>query len=266
LRFINQLKDDPDAADFLTPELVELYDGMDKWLGGDMAFTMRRTDDTPFASDTVMRVEDEAKCLAMVEQGMSLLAPGSAFNNMYKEMGMGLLTTLEKDVRSHAGVSVHRIKMDIDMPDISEAEAAQMKRMMKDIELTFAGGYYLASQDPASLDKMIDRAMAGPTKADGVSVHARELFGAGQRVYADFEFIAMMKAAMAMAPVGTPNPVGTLLDEVTSSEPMAFAAAWTGGKAQVKVKIPLSPFIEIAEAAQGSGGAPAPSPVTPDSE
>jgi|GEM_PF-2940673 len=265
LGFIDQLKEDPDAADFLTPELVGLYEGIGEWLGSDMAFTMRETLDTPFASETVMQVKDEAKCLAMVEQGMSLLAPGSAFSNMYKEMGMELSMALEKDVRNHAGVSVHRIKTDIDMPDIPEAQAAQMKKMMRDMEVAFAKGYYLASQDPASLDKMIDRVLAGP-KADGVALRAREVFGAGQRVYVDLEFIAMLKATMAMVPPGTPNPVAMFLDQVTSTEPIASAVAWAGGKAQVKVKIPLSPFIEIAKAAQGAFGAPAPSPATPDSQ
>jgi hypothetical protein len=265
LRFIDQLKQDPDAADFLTPELVQLYEGMGEWLGSDMAFTMRQTDDLPFASETAMQVKDEAKCLAMVEQGMSLLAPGSAFSNMYKELGMQLSMALEKNVRNHAGVPVHRIKMDIDMQNIPEAQAAQMKKMIKDMEVAFAKGYYVASQDPASLDKMIDRVLAGP-KAEGVPLHSRELFGAGQRVYADLEFIAMMKATMAMAPPGTPNPVAMFIDQVTSAEPMAFAAAWTGGKSQVKARIPLGPFIEIAENAKGAVGAPAPHPATPHSE
>ncbi len=265
LRFIEQLKEDPDAADFLTPELVQLYEGIGEWLGSDMAFTMRQIDDMPFASETIMQVKDEAKCLTMVEQGMSLLAPGSAFSNMYKEMGMELSMALEKEVRNHAGVPIHRIRMDLDMPDIPEAQAAQMKKMMKDMEVAFAKGYYLASQDPASLDKMIDRILGGP-RADGVSLRAREVFGVGQCVYADLEFIAMMKAAMAMAPPGTPNPVGMFLDQVTSTEPMVSAAAWTAGRTQVKVRIPLSPFIEIARAAQGAFGGPAPSPATPDSQ
>jgi hypothetical protein len=250
LHFINQLKEDPDAAELLTPELVEIYEGMGEWLGSDMAYTMRPTDDLPFASETVMQLKDEAECLAMVEQGMSLLAPGSAFSNMYKEMGMEFSMALEKNVRNHAGVSVHRMKMDIDMPDVPEAQAAQMEKLMKDMELAFAKGYYLASQDPASLDKMIDRVLAG-TKTDGVTLHAREVFGAGQHVYADLDFIGLMKAAMSIVPPGTPNPMAMFIDQVTSTEPMAFAAVSADARAQIKVKIPLSPFIEIAGAAQG---------------
>jgi hypothetical protein len=250
LHFINQLKEDPDAADLLTPELVGLYGGMDEWIGSEMAFAMRATDDLPFASESVMLVKDEAKALAMVEQSMSLLAPGSAFGNMYKEMGMEFSTALEKDVRSHAGVQIHRMKMDFDMPDTPEAQAAQIKSMMKDMELAFARGYYLASQDPDSLDKMIDKALAG-AKTDGVKLKAREIFGAGQRAYVDLDFIGLMKAAMEMVPPGMPNPMAMFLDQVTSTEPMVFAATSAGEKAQIQMKIPLAPFIEIAGAAQG---------------
>jgi len=250
LHFINQLKEDPDAADLLTPELIEIYEGMDEWIGSEMAFAMRATDDLPFASESVMLVKDEAKALAMVEQSMSLLAPGSAFGNMYKEMGMEFSTALEKDVRSHAGVQIHRMKMDFDMPNVPEAEAAQIKRMMKDMELAFARGYYLASQDPASLDKMIDKALAG-AKTDGVTLKAREIFGAGQRAYVDLDFIGLMKAAMEMVPPGVPNPMAMFLDQVTSTEPVVFAATSAGEKAQIQLKIPLAPFIEIAGAAQG---------------
>jgi hypothetical protein len=169
---------------------------------------------------------------------------------MYKEMGMEFSTALEKDVRSHAGVQIHRMKMDFDMPDTPEAQAAQIKSMMKDMELAFARGYYLASQDPDSLDKMIDKALAG-AKTDGVKLKAREIFGAGQRAYVDLDFIGLMKAAMEMVPPGMPNPMAMFLDQVTSTEPMVFAATSAGEKAQIQMKIPLAPFIEIAGAAQG---------------
>ena len=138
LHVINQLKEDPDAAEFLTPELVGLYEGTGEWAGGGgMAFTMRATDDLPFAMESVMSVKDEAKYLATVEQGVSLLAPGTGLSNMYKAMGMEFSMTLEEDVRNHAGVQVDRMGMDIDMPNLPEAEAAQMKRMIKDIEFAF---------------------------------------------------------------------------------------------------------------------------------
>ena len=97
---------------------------------------------------------------------------------------------------------------------------------------------------------MIDKALAG-ARAEDVTLHAREVFGAGQRVYAELDFIAFMKASMAMVPPGTPNPMAMFLDQVTSTEPMVFALAWAGGRAEARVKIPLSPFIEIAGAAQG---------------
>jgi hypothetical protein len=250
LHFINQLKEDPDAAEFLTPELVELYGGMDEWTGSEMAFAMRATDDLPFTMESVTSIVDEAKYLDVVEQGISLLAPGSGLGNMYKEMGMEFSMALEKDVRTHAGVAVHRMKMDLNMPNVPEAEAAPIKRMMKDVEMAFARGYYLSSQDPASLDKMIDKALAG-AKAEDVTLRAREVFGAGQRAYFDLDFIGLMKAAMEMIPPGMPNPMAMFLSQVTSTEPMAFAATSAGNRAQIQVRIPLAPFIEIAGAAQG---------------
>jgi hypothetical protein len=249
---LRRLSEDPDAAEILTPEVVALYEDMDTWLTGDMAVSVRSTSESPLVSENAMGITDAEKGLAVVERGISLMAPGSAFNKMYQEMGMNMSMTLEKEVRYHAGVPVHRLNMSLEMPAAPEEWATQMRGMMKDTEFAFAGGYYLAAQDPTVLDGAIDRALDAARTA-AVMFHARDLFGPGHHVYVDVEFVGLMRALMATIPSGMPNPLEPLLEQVTSAEPIAYAMAWSGGRAQDKLRIPLSPFIEIAAAARGTG-------------
>ena len=248
VKILTQLAKDPAAADFLTQELIDVYAEMGDCYSGDMAFAVRQAEGFPFASESVMAVTDEARCLELVEKGLSILAPGSGFGKMYADMGMELSVALEKDVRNHGGVAIHRIKMTFDMENVSEVEAAQVKAMLKDTELAFAKGYYLASQDPAGLDKMIDTALAGTP--GGAQLRAMQLFGDGQHVYVDFDVVRLLQAAMSMIPQGMPNPMAPLLEGVTSTEPIVGAASSADGRARIQVKIPLSTFIQMAQRAQ----------------
>jgi hypothetical protein len=47
--------------------------------------------------------------MAVMEKTVSLVAPGSAWSGLYAELGMGLSLSLQKNVRRHAGVPVHRV-------------------------------------------------------------------------------------------------------------------------------------------------------------
>jgi len=252
---IGRLSEDPDAADILTPEVIALYEDMGTWLTGDMAAIVRTAGDSPFISESAMGISDAAMSLEMIERGTSLMAPGSTFHTMYREMGMDLSTTLEEEVRYHAGVPVHRVKMSLEMPTAPEGWATQMQGMVKDTEFAFAGGYYLAAQDPAALDRAIDKALAGEG-TDAVTFHARDLFGPGHHVYVDLEFVGLMKALMATVPSGMPNPLEPILEQVTAAEPAAYAMAWSDGRAQDTLRIPLSPFIEMVAAVRGTGRRP----------
>jgi len=251
LDVMGRLSEDPDAAEILTPDVVSLYEDMDTWLTGDMAVSVRSIGESPFVTESATGVRDAGKSLAMVERGMSLMVPGGAFSKMYREMGMEFSMTLEKEVRYHAGVPVHRVETMLEMPAAPEGWAAQMKDMMKDTEFAFAGGYYLAAQDPTVLDKAIDRALAG-VRTSAVTFHARQLFGPGHHVYVDVDFVGLMRALMATIPEGMPNPLEPVIEQVTSGEPIAYAMAWSDGRAQDKLRIPLSPFVQMVAAIRGT--------------
>jgi hypothetical protein len=247
---LTQLSKDPEAAEFLTPELISMFADMGDCYAGDTALTVRQAEGSPFVSESVMAVKDEAKCLELMEKGMSILSPGSGFGKMYEDMGMKFSFDFEKDARNRAGVAVHRFKTTVDMENVPEMQAAQMKTMLpKDTEFAFVKGYYLASQVPAALDKMIDAAQAG-TPSGGATLHAMRTFGDKQLVYFDLDFVGLMQASMAMMPQGMPNPMAPLLEGVSSTEPIVGAASCADGRARIQAKIPLGPFIQIAQRAQ----------------
>jgi len=249
IQILDQLSEDPDATDLLTPELVSVFTDWSDCYTGEAAMTMRHLEGATFVSETVMGVKNEAKCLELTEKSMSVFGPDSAFGKIFADMGMEISFAIEKEARNHAGVSVHRLKTTFDMKNVPEMQAAQMEAMIPDQEFAIAEGYYLESQDPAGLDRMIDRALTG-APSGGVTLQAMQTFGREHSVYFDFDLIAMMKASMEMVPAGVPNPMAGLLGGVTSSEPIVAAASSADGRARIQVRIPLSPFIQMAQRAQ----------------
>lgn len=264
VEFANQLvKQNATAAEILTPEVIAIYRDMGAYNSGTMAFSVNPVEGSPFAFESVTGVTDEARCLAMIEKSMSVMAPGGTLNRMYGNMGLKFSTTLEKGVREHAGVSIHRLKMTFDVAGVPEAEAAQMKAMMRDAEIAVTKGYYLASQNPAALDGMIDR-LAASKPGQPATLKAMEAFGDGWHVYMDLDFIGFMKAMAEMMPETQKNSLQPVLGEVGTTEPMVAAMGWSGGSAQAQLKIPLAPFAAIVKAAQasrpGTGARPVPTP------
>jgi hypothetical protein len=248
--------DDPDMAPFLTPDVKAIYAGLDKWFGGSMAMAMRSPDGKGFSSDFAMAVSDEASYLAVMEKGAGLMAPGGPWGELYKNMGMPITLSLEKNARQHGGVPVHRYRVTFDIKGLPEAQAAQMKAMMKDNEFACVKGWVIGSQEPAALDALIDRAQ-GKGDGGGLSLHAVKVFGEGRHGYGDVDFVGLMKAAISMGPAEA-NPVAALLKTLKPGEPMTFAMTLGDGRALAQSRIPLDPFIQMAKAAQAGLRPPAP--------
>jgi hypothetical protein len=247
---------DPDMAPLLTPEIKAMYTGMDKWFGSSMAMVMRSPNGKGFSGEFAMAVSDEAAYLAMMEKGAGLMAPGGPVGELYKSMGMPMSMSLEKNVRQYGGVPVHRYRVTFDIKGLPEAQAAQMKAMMKDNEFACVKGWMVGSQEPAALDALIDRAQ-GKGAGGGLSLHAVKVFGEGRHGYFDFDFAGLMKATLSLMPAEA-NPMAGMFGALKPGEPMTFAMTLGDGRALAQSRVPLDPFIQMAKAAQAGLKSPAP--------
>lgn len=261
-QLMDVLAKDPDAAKLLTPDVRDIIGDLAAASFDQGAMSVRAAPGAPFLVETAMAVPDEAKALALAEHSTALMGPDGPLNKLYEDMGMPLRVkaSMEKAARRHAGVDVHRLKIEFDADKLPDAQAAQIKALMKDQEFAFAKGWYLASQDSKSLDGMVDRALAGGSK-DAAALQAAKAFGEGRNLYVDYDFIGLMKAVLEMMPQGQPGmPPKAALARLRAGDPMVFAATFAGGRAQMHGQIPLAPLVRLAKAAMGTdadeGGAP----------
>ena len=243
-KVLDELAKDPAAAEILTPELkAELIAGMD-WFGGDTAVVLRPAAGKPMGMDAAMTVKDEAAALAKVEQWMKLFSPEGAFGKFYADLGVPMDVKIEKGVRTHAGAAVHRYRMNVDLKDAPPEQAEAMKAMMmSEFEFAFAGGFYLVSADPASLNALIDRAKAPPA-GKGLELKSAQAFGPGKHVYADYDVLGLLKSMSGMPGM---EMMAEAFAELPAGDPMLFAATLSEGALRYEMLISLEPFIAMAE-------------------
>jgi hypothetical protein len=233
-----------------------LIEDMGAVYGGQAAYRMASIPGAPLAVESAMSVTDEAKTMALVEKGLSLLGPGGAWGALLKDTGISM--ALQKNARKHAGIPVHRFKVNLNTKGLTPAMKSAQAPFLRDTEFAIARGYYLTAQDPAALDRLIDRAQSG-TAGEGVTLLSARAFGEGRHAYVDYDFIGLMKAASAATPPvkGQPNPFANLPS--TAADPMLTAMTFSQGQIRWQSKIPLRPFMAMSEAFKKSTPSPAPS-------
>jgi hypothetical protein len=261
LRLARDLAQDPEGAALIGPDLLAL---VEKWADvstGDAAYLMKPSASSPIALEMALGVKDEAKALALMESTVALMGPGGLGQKLLGPEAP-ITTTFTRDVRRHAGVPVHRYKTSLEKKDAKPEEQAMLKALMSGVEVAFAGGYYLSSQDPAALDVLIDRAKGGAT-GTGLTLEAQTVFGEGRHLYVDYDLGGLLKAvgSMAAAAPGQPNPFLGL----TGGHPMLMAMGASSGNILMQIRFPLALFSEMAKSAAAkkaetpaAGPAPAP--------
>ncbi len=262
-KILELLATDPEMQKLLTPDFKESMALLETWFGDSTAMTMRALEGKGLVGDTVMAVKDPAACMTTMEKSAALFSPGGAWYELYKQMGMPMSMALKKDVRKHGDVAVHCFKVAILKVEGMPAEQVeQMKAMMKDTEFAFAKGYYLASQDPASLDAMIDRTLKGGTTAVN-PLHAAKVFGAGRHGYLDMDLVGLMKLGIAMGGPAAAQ-AGAMFDGLKPGEPMTMAVTIGDGRMLFQMRIPLGAYADLIKSMQAApppgGAAPPPGP------
>lgn len=255
-RALDEAAKDGDFAPLLTPEVATLTRGMEGWFSGEMTYSLRSTAASTLVAEMAMGVTNEAKCLEMVERATALMAPDSALSRMYRSMGMSYSASLAKNVRRHGGVPVHRLKMAFEAKGVPAAQTAQIQAMLKDMDVAITRGYYLASQDPAGLDRLIDRTLSGGASG-ATPLQAVAVFGEGRHVYFDYDFIGLLKAVAGAAPGAE---AGALARLPAGTDPMTLAVSLSGGRVRTQARIPLQPFALLAQSASKAPPSPPPGP------
>jgi hypothetical protein len=256
---VREMSADPQGAGLVSPALVALVEQWGRAFTGEAAVTMGEGSTSPLVAETVMKVSDEAAALEVMDKSAALFAPGGAWHALYSDMGVGMHMAVQKNVRRHAGVPVHRFKMAVDAAAkaVSEDQKALHAMMARDMEFAVVRGYLVSTQDAAALDAVIDRALAARARPAPV-LHAAQAFGEGRHAYLDYDVFGLLRAVVGAMPrdKGSAIPFAAL---PPTAAPLMYGVSFVDGQVRVETKVPLSPFAQMAETFKKA----APAKVTP---
>jgi hypothetical protein len=247
---LRQAGADPQMSALAAPELLSLLEHSGRAFTGAAAVGMGAgKGGAPLVSEMVAAVRDEAAAMAVMEKTVALVAPGSAWSGLYAELGMGLSLSLQKNVRRHAGVPVHRVKMTLDAKGLPAEQQKQFAIFVRDTEFAVTRGYLFSAQEAGALDALLDRAAAAPPTRTP-TLRAERAFGAGAQIYVDYDVLGLLRAfSAALPPVpGTPNPFAGL--PAMEGEPLMYAIRLADDRIRMVSKAPLRPFVALVESVQ----------------
>lgn len=245
---LGALKAKPEAKDLISDQAIALAKQWGDAVTGDFAMRMRPGGaNSPFQTEALYGSADQAKADAMIDGMGKLFTGDTALAKMYQEMGITM--SLTKGARTTpSGASVYKMSSTLDEAKIPAGQVAQMKAMMQDSELAATKGWLVMAQDPKSLDALI----AGT--GQGMTLKAEKSIGAGRQLYADMDFIALVKAVMKF----TGNGMEAMIPAGKAGEPLALAGTVDGGAALIEVRWPLQPLADIVKGFAGGGQQPPP--------
>jgi hypothetical protein len=248
VRLLGELPSDGDAGAFAGPEMTSVLTSWGELATGQTAYAVHSSSISPFTVDLALGLRDDKKALPLIEKSLGLMGPDGSWHKALAGMGVNAAIRLDKKVRKHAGVDVHRYHFDMSMPEVPAEQLAVMQAMNRDVEFAIVGGYYVGSQEPAALDRLIDRASAHDASA-GLVMRAPRVVGEGQHGYLEYDVVQAAQKALAMVPPSgkpTPNPFSGL----SSGEPMMFSFGFPAGSIRFQWRFPLATFTDIAKTAK----------------
>ncbi len=252
---------DPEFAEFLTPEVTKFVNDWMMAYGGDFATTTSIIPKVGMNVEFAMMVTDSNSISALYDRMQVLTGPGGPLAKYYSMMSVPMSATLEKKIRTYRGLDIMRYKTQADISKLDPQMASTMKLMLKDMDIAVVKQTYLGATSPADLDAMIDRALDGKADKAAVTLEAMTFFGPGKQAYFDYNFIELMKEMMAELPA---NPLANL-KQLSDAKPIIGAAVTENGRALLQVRIPLSPLTELTTLIQ-KNAAPATPPAPPAPE
>ncbi len=245
-RVLGALADDPQFASLAGPDVRALIHDSVAASNGDLGFVMKPAAEGGFVAAYAFGGADETRLMDVVERSLAWLRSGPV-SELNAAAGIELRGALTRNMRKHAGVTVHRVAITAQPAKGAPPEMTPMtKAMAKGYDLAFVHGYLLSSQDPAGLDRIIDRALAGPT-GPGEGLKAGATFGPGRRIYVDYDFIGLMHSVAPLVPHPEHNP---FRDLPVAGEPMTFALKLSDGVVGAEWRVPVQPFLAMKSAAQ----------------
>jgi len=227
---------------------------MERWMSimkGTVCETVLTGSGTPIGMGYLIEINDEAETLAVLRSietdigAMGLL-------RLYEALGMPLSVEFKENIRKHAGVKIHQLKIDLSMEEMPAEQRKTFESMMGNMTYSMAiyKGALIYTMGEGEIGDVIDQ-----MKKSAVSpapLAARGTFLAGAICYADFdagkyfEFISAMMKAIPDAPESM-QKFGEIFK---GADPVVMSGFCNSGRFESRSQIPGSLLVRLAQAGQ----------------
>jgi hypothetical protein len=189
----------------------------------------------------------------MYEGLAALTADDGPIGKLYADLGIPMHMRFETGVRQSGDAQVDRMTIDVDASKLPPDQARAMAAMMRPWEFVRTAQWNLTSEDPSTLDRLVARAKeAAP--AGTAHTAAEDAIGAGRDLYADYDFVGLMRASLRGAAAGPGaelmKPMVDALASLPPEPPILGAATVGGGALRSELRLPLKAFADFTKAMQ----------------
>lgn len=180
------------------------------------------------AASYAIAVKDEQAALAFVEKSPQMMEDAGIYQ-YYKDQGMPMTLTFEKNVREHAGVPIHHLKVSIDFSGVTDESARKMMEKFGNVtyEVAAVNKVLVYAVQPAKVEEIIDAVKSG-SHPQAKPLVAKQNLASGGQFYADYAVGGAIAAAAAVAPEKGKDMLNTLSTQLKDSPPLQMAGYRSG--------------------------------------
>lgn len=241
-KLIDTLARDPESAELLTPEVKAYLFKCATLSNAEYAMSTQLSADSKQKIEFALTVKDAKSVDEAYAQMAEMMKAGGLLGKVYSGVGMKMEVNLQKSARQYKGVSITSFKQSVDTTQAT-SPLKNLDVFGTNLEIGAVKDKVLVgASNPATLEQMIDRALAAESPSPTVVLEAMTVFGPGKQLYFDYNVIEMMKEAMKAIPGFI---LGPALKQLSAAKPIIGAGLCDHGRALLQVRVPLTPFIEL---------------------
>ncbi len=227
-----------------------LMESMKKWMavyGGTGCESIFSDDATGLGASILMEVKDEAAALELLR---TLQADMATITDLYKSFGMQMVFDFNENVREHAGVKIHQLKMNMSMEQMPAAEQSQFDAMgltNMQYEIAITDGIMAYAMGEGKIEPLIDQ-IKNP-KASAPALKARSVYPADAALYCDLDIGEYMAFIAAFVPETAGSPLPQFAAMLKDAEPVTMAGYRNNGRLMFSVNVPSDLLAKIGQLA-----------------
>ncbi|MCK4565226.1 MAG: hypothetical protein KAU94_11200 [Verrucomicrobia bacterium] len=231
-------------------QVKPLMDSMKKWMavfGGTGCESIFSDDETSLGASVLMEVKDEAVALELLK---TMQADMAVITDLYKSFGMQMVFNFKENVREHAGVKIHQLKMNMSMEQISATEQEQFEAMgltNMQYEIAITDGIMAYAMGEGGIERLIDQIKE--PKASAPALKARSVYPADAALYCDLDIGEYMAFIAAFMPETAGSPLPQFAAMLKDAEPVTMAGYRNNGRLMCSVNVPSDLLAKVGQLA-----------------